>query len=117
MKTDANSTTIDANTIDFVQDILVQVIKTSELLPLKTTSLLVVLVITRTNSTTPYPIITRQDVIASAGIAMLHHINHMIHARPFGLLCPEAYLHMLGSASKPSSSACVNLAYTCAMWM
>ena len=49
----------------------------------------VVLVITRTKSTTPSPIITWDDVASSTNNLHVHHINHMTHALPFGIPCSE----------------------------
>ena len=43
---------------------------------------------------------------------MLHHINHMIHARPFGLLYPKAISVYARLAKQTIILACVNLAYT-----
>src|SRR3954462_7811912 len=47
------------------------------------------LVITRTKSTTPSPIITRDNVASKANNQHVHHIIYMTHALPFGIPCSE----------------------------
>src|SRR3954462_12509448 len=47
------------------------------------------LVITRTKSTTPSPIIMRDDVASKENNQHVHRINHMTHAFPFGTPCSE----------------------------
>src|SRR3954462_11603538 len=49
----------------------------------------IVLVITRTKSTTSKPIITRVDVASMANNQHVHHIYYMTHALPFGDPCSE----------------------------
>lgn len=49
----------------------------------------IVLVITRTKSTTPSPIITRDDVASKAKNQHVHHISYMTHALPFSIPCSE----------------------------
>src|SRR4051812_45906110 len=52
----------------------------------------VVLVISQPKSTTPSPIITRDDVVSKAKNKQVHHIIHMTHALHFGIRCSEAML-------------------------
>ena len=49
----------------------------------------IVLVITRTKSTTSKLIITRVDVASMANNQHVHHIYYMTHALPFGDPCSE----------------------------
>ena len=77
----------------------------------------IVLVITRTKSTTLSPIITRDDVASKANNQHVHHIIYMTHALPFGIPCSETMSVHARLVKATSVSACENLACTRCMHM
>jgi len=72
----------------------------------------IVLVITRTKSTTPSPIITRKDVASKANTQSVHHIIHMTHALPFGIPCSETMSVHARLVKATLISACAKLSCT-----
>ena len=63
------------------------------------------------------PIITRQGVSSMANTQSVHHINHMIHALPFGITCSETMSVHARLVKATLVSACVKLSCTRCMYL